>query len=81
MDNRFRNLEKSLWETSFFATLWSLWLVRNEYVFNNATLAVGVVVEKVKARVAMWVKAKFDVKVYSVEEFKVFLDGIRRLKL
>ncbi|KAI8568450.1 hypothetical protein RHMOL_Rhmol02G0200400 [Rhododendron molle] len=40
MDNRFRNLEKRLWEATFFATLWSLWQVRNEFVFNNATVTV-----------------------------------------
>lgn len=27
-DTRFRNLEKNVWEASFYATLWSLWLVR-----------------------------------------------------
>ncbi|XP_058215773.1 protein CANDIDATE G-PROTEIN COUPLED RECEPTOR 7-like [Rhododendron vialii] len=26
----------------------------------------------------MWMKAKFDIKVYTVEDFKVFLDGIRK---
>ncbi|XP_058192206.1 uncharacterized protein LOC131309615 [Rhododendron vialii] len=71
MDSKFRNLEKSLWETSFFATLWSLWLVRNEHVFNNTMVTAEVVVDKVKTRVAMWVKAKFDIKMYTMEEFKV----------
>lgn len=72
---------KHLWEATFFATLWSLWLVRNDYVFNNASTRAGDVGEQVKTRVAMWMNAKFNVKVYSVEEFKVFLDGIRLLKL
>ncbi|KAI8533176.1 hypothetical protein RHMOL_Rhmol11G0276700 [Rhododendron molle] len=87
MDNRFRNLEKRLWEATFFATLeatffatlWSLWLVRNEFVFNNATVTVGEVVEKVKSRVAMWVK--YDIKVCTVEEFKIVLDRNRLLKV
>ncbi|KAI8551203.1 hypothetical protein RHMOL_Rhmol06G0167000 [Rhododendron molle] len=81
MESRFRNLEKNLWEATLFATLWSLWLARNDYVFNNATLGTEVVGEQIKARVAMWIKAKFNIKVYTVKEFKVFLDGIRMLKL
>ncbi|KAI8556028.1 hypothetical protein RHMOL_Rhmol05G0221100 [Rhododendron molle] len=31
-DTRFRNLEKNVWEASFYATLWSLWLARNDCV-------------------------------------------------
>lgn len=80
-DSRFRNLEKHMWEATFFATLWSLWLVRNSYVFNNATTSSGEVGDLIKTRVAMWVKAKFDLKVYSVEDFRIFLDGVRVLKL
>ncbi|KAI8558470.1 hypothetical protein RHMOL_Rhmol04G0096400 [Rhododendron molle] len=73
MESRFRNLEKNLWEATFFATMWSLWLARNDYVSNNASSGAGVVGERIKARVAMWIKAKFNIKVYTVEVFKVFL--------
>ncbi|XP_058217366.1 uncharacterized protein LOC131328437 [Rhododendron vialii] len=73
-DSGFRNLEKNIWEVSFYATLWSLWLARNDLVFNNANLSVEVVGELVKTRVAMWMKTKFGIKIYSVEEFKLFLD-------
>lgn len=31
----FKNLEKQFWETTFFATIWMLWLVRNNVVFNG----------------------------------------------
>ncbi|KAI8551451.1 hypothetical protein RHMOL_Rhmol06G0186800 [Rhododendron molle] len=34
-----------------------------------------------KTRVAMWMKAKFDIKVHTVEDFKGYLDGIRKMKL
>ncbi|XP_058211464.1 uncharacterized protein LOC131323632 [Rhododendron vialii] len=80
-DIGFRNLEKNVWEATFYATLWSLWLVRNDYVFNSATTSFEVVGDLVKTRVAMWMKTKFTIKIYSVEEFKVFLDGIHKLKL
>ncbi|XP_058185614.1 uncharacterized protein LOC131302837 [Rhododendron vialii] len=37
---------------------------------DNATSGAGVVGEQIKARVAMWIKAKFNIKVYTVEDFK-----------
>ncbi|KAI8546452.1 hypothetical protein RHMOL_Rhmol07G0118800 [Rhododendron molle] len=61
--------------------LWSLWLVRNDYVFNNSSKQPWEVGDLVKTRVAMWMKTKFNIKIYTVEDFKVFLDGIRKLKL
>lgn len=79
--NGFFNLEKHLWEACFYAMLWSLWLVRNDSIFNNSTKQVWEVGEFVKTKVAMWMKAKFDIKVYTVEEFKIFLDGVRKLIL
>ncbi|KAI8566861.1 hypothetical protein RHMOL_Rhmol02G0075100 [Rhododendron molle] len=58
-----------------------MWLARNDLIFNNVTRSASVVGELVKTRVAMWMKAKFDIKVYSVEDFRSFLGGIRMLKL
>ncbi|KAI8531880.1 hypothetical protein RHMOL_Rhmol11G0170300 [Rhododendron molle] len=80
-DSRFKNLEKHLREATFYATLWSLWLVRNDYVFKNATTCMREVGELVKTRVAMWMKSKFEITLYTVEEFKGFLDGIRKLRI
>ncbi|XP_058203049.1 uncharacterized protein LOC131317517 [Rhododendron vialii] len=77
---RFRNMERHTWEVTFFATLWSLWLARNELIFNNTSRSASEVGDQIKTRVAMWMKAKFDIKVYSVEDFKCFLQGIRKLK-
>ncbi|XP_058202651.1 uncharacterized protein LOC131317089 [Rhododendron vialii] len=79
--NRFRNLERHIWEVTFFGTLWSLWLARNDLMFNNLSRSASEVGDLVKTRVAMWMKTKFDIKMYSVEEFKSFLGGIRTLKL
>ncbi|XP_058203090.1 uncharacterized protein LOC131317570 [Rhododendron vialii] len=80
-DNRFKSLERHIWEVTFFATLWSLWLARNDLVFNNVLRSACEVGDQIKTRVAMWMKAKFVIKVYSVEDFKCFLGGIRKLKL
>lgn len=55
--------------------------VRNNLIFNGVSPRVEEIGDLIKSRVAMWVKVKFDLKVYSVEYFKFFLDGIRKLKL
>ncbi|KAI8548175.1 hypothetical protein RHMOL_Rhmol07G0252200 [Rhododendron molle] len=77
----FKNLEKYLWETTFHATIWSVWLARNEIVFNNASWRVEDLGQLIKTRVAMWVKVKFDIKVHSVEYFKGYLDGMKKEKV
>ncbi|KAI8570885.1 hypothetical protein RHMOL_Rhmol01G0073500 [Rhododendron molle] len=53
LDFGFKNLEKFLWETTFHATIWSVWLVRNDIVFNNASWRVEDLRELIKTRVAM----------------------------
>lgn len=80
-DNSFRNLEKHIWEACFYATIWSIWMTRNGYIFKDATARSEEVVDIIKFRVAMWIKVKFNIRLYSVEDFKSFLDGIRSLKL
>ncbi|KAI8566788.1 hypothetical protein RHMOL_Rhmol02G0069200 [Rhododendron molle] len=54
--------------------------VRN-LVFNNAVPVTREVGDGIKTKVAIWMKTKFDIRIYTVEEFKGFLDGIRKLKL
>ncbi|KAI8563627.1 hypothetical protein RHMOL_Rhmol03G0124100 [Rhododendron molle] len=39
--NRFRNLEKEIWESCLYATLWSLWLLQNDCVFFYVSLGCG----------------------------------------
>ncbi|XP_058189531.1 uncharacterized protein LOC131307140 [Rhododendron vialii] len=79
--NRFSNLEKEIWEACLYATLWLLWLMRNDCVFNNASMLVWDVADLIKTRVAMWMRTKHDIKLYSVDNFKGYLDGIHNLKL
>ncbi|KAI8535204.1 hypothetical protein RHMOL_Rhmol10G0155600 [Rhododendron molle] len=80
-DTSYRNLEKHIWEAYFYATIWSIWIMRNKLIFQNVTIGSEEVVDLIKYRVAMWMKVKFEIKVYSIEGFKGFLDGIRLLKL
>lgn len=81
LGNNFRNLEKHIWEATLYATLWTLWLTRNDRVFNNKVRSSEEVGDVIKTKVAMWMKVKFDIKVYSVDDFKNFLSGIRRVKI
>ncbi|XP_058216922.1 receptor-like protein 43 [Rhododendron vialii] len=53
----------------------------NGCIFNGATTWASEVVDLIKTRVAMWMKTKFDIKIYTMEDFKGYLDGIRKVKL
>lgn len=55
--------------------------MRNDYVFNNATIQPNEVGELIKTMVAMRMKVKYNIKVYTVKDFKKQLGGIRRVKL
>ncbi|KAI8574390.1 hypothetical protein RHMOL_Rhmol01G0349600 [Rhododendron molle] len=48
-------------------------------VFNNPTWHVENIGELIKTKVAMWIKVKFDIKVHSVEDFKGYLNGTRKV--
>lgn len=61
--------------------IWTIWTCRNESVFNHKTWTVGEIVDLVKTRMAIWIKGKYDVKDYSVDDFKSNLDAIRRVKI
>lgn len=79
-DTIFKNLERHGWEATFFATVSSLWLVRNNMVFNEVVPGEDEVVDLIKTQVELWI-VKFDLRVYSVDDFKIFIDGIRKVKL
>lgn len=59
----------------------SLWKIWNEYVFKEYKSEAGEVVDLVKTRVAFWIKGKFDIKEYSVDDFKRCLGGILMVKI
>lgn len=77
----FKNLEKWCWIAIFYAVIWSIWLARNDTVFNNKVWELEEVIDLAKTRMALWIKGKYNVKNYSVEDFKRCLEGIRRIKL
>lgn len=78
---RFRNLERILWLASFYAVVWTIWTSRNDKVFNNRAVEVMDIIELSKVRMAMWVKGKYDIKDYSIDDFLRCLEGIRKVKI
>ncbi|KAG5520875.1 hypothetical protein RHGRI_033441 [Rhododendron griersonianum] len=78
---RFRNLEKLCWYASYYATIWTIWTSRNESVFKHKVWTVEEIVELVKTRVAIWIKGKYDIKDYSVDDFRCNLAAIRRVRI
>lgn len=77
----FKNVEKTCWDISFYAVLWTIWLERNHIIFRNKALDEAEIIDNCKTLVAVWTKACYDLKAYTVEDFKRCLPGIRKLKL
>ena len=44
---------------AFFAITWSIWLTRNDMVFNNYLLDFQQLCDTIKLRITMWYKAKW----------------------
>lgn len=50
-------------------------------LFDNKVWEIEEVVELSKTRMAIWIKGKYNVKDYSVDDFKRCLEGIRKIKI
>ena len=68
INRRFSNKTRwKLWVTSFFSTLWSLWMQRNGIIFKQQMLDMQSLCRIIKWRVATWSRA-WEVKIpYSAE--------------
>lgn len=51
--------EISIWKMAFYTLVWSLWLFRNEIVFNGKHWDQDQLFELIKLQVASWAKAKW----------------------
>ena len=58
---------RKLWLSSFFATLWSLWMHRNGIIFKQRELDVQALCHLIKWRVTSWSKAWKEKIPYSAE--------------
>ncbi|XP_021657197.2 uncharacterized protein LOC110647590 [Hevea brasiliensis] len=50
-------LQSKFWCTLFFAISWSIWLTRNERIFNNKEIPISSLYALILFRVAIWRKA------------------------
>lgn len=48
-----------------------------DLIFNNAVKSPNEVGELIKTMMTMWMRTKFDLNVYTMEDFKAFLGRIR----
>ncbi|KAI8551202.1 hypothetical protein RHMOL_Rhmol06G0167400 [Rhododendron molle] len=79
--NFFHNLEEIFWNTTLYTVLWSIWKARNDLVFKNSIPNTDDVVNLIKLRVTIWVKGRYNLAAYFVEDFRSHLEGIRKHKI
>ena len=63
-----RNRCSKAWKMAFFAIVWSIWLMRNDIVFNNKGFDLRQMVDNIKFRIASWFKAKWPRSNESISE-------------
>lgn len=68
--------KKRIWDCIPLAVLWSMWKMRNEWVFQNKRLNWIELVDLIKVRVALWVKASWESNSYSINDFIYRLDSV-----
>jgi len=70
MTTSWRNgLSKKVWASTFFAVAWSIWLTRNEIIFQHKVFYHEALCQSIKRRVAFWTKAWKDRLPCTEEEF------------
>ncbi|XP_028097292.1 uncharacterized protein LOC114297126 [Camellia sinensis] len=66
---KFKKKGKVIWRCVPLVTLWSLWKLRNDCVFNNAEANVKILSELVKYRVALWLRTVYWEWQYPICDF------------
>ncbi|KAK8661897.1 hypothetical protein V6N13_091485 [Hibiscus sabdariffa] len=56
----FTGIERTLWLIAFAAALWSIWLARNELVFNDKSLPATDILFYSRIRALMWSKVAVE---------------------
>lgn len=69
--------DKDLWGLIPYALCWTIWLERNNCVFNNVSFTPESVWDLCLARVAWWVKAWWRSCPYSIDQFVLGYEHVR----
>lgn len=79
--NKYKYMEKGCWELCFYSIIWSIWIERNLIIFRKKNYGEEILVDSIKTKIVMWLKACYDLKEYSVEDIKRCIQGIRKWKV
>ncbi|KAF7127592.1 hypothetical protein RHSIM_Rhsim11G0109000 [Rhododendron simsii] len=75
------DVARRIWDNaSFYSGIWTIWTCRNELVFRNKIWEMEEISDLVEMRMVIWIKGKYNITDYSIEDFKWNLAGIRTLK-
>ena len=77
----FRGIMKLIWESIPFAVCWSIWLARNDLVFSRTQTSWEKVKEVSLLRMATWIKAKSMNDLFTYEDFRYNIEGVRSLQV
>ncbi|CAL5388149.1 unnamed protein product [Camellia sinensis] len=72
-----QHLGRVIWEALPLAILWTIWIARNDKVFNSKEPNWVDLVETIKIKVAFWVKQSFSLPEFSIHDFLFCLHGIK----
>ncbi|KAL7254832.1 hypothetical protein ACSBR1_009053 [Camellia fascicularis] len=62
------------------AILWTIWIARNEKVFDSKEPTWVDLVENIKIKIAFWVKQSINLLEFSIYDFLSCLHGIKDYK-
>ena len=72
------NSGNELWKMAFFAIIWSIWLMRNEMVFNGKVFDLRQILDIINLKIANWFKAKWPKCTNSILDIVRFPNIIKR---
>ena len=73
---KFKRRKKALWQAIPAGLWWSVWRMRNNIIFNNKGASWEELFELIKLRVIFWVKAKYGLNGYSVNQLAIQMRGV-----
>ncbi|XVF88973.1 hypothetical protein PTKIN_Ptkin19aG0094400 [Pterospermum kingtungense] len=65
-----------LWRMLFGATIWSIWLKRNDMIFKGGSLDIHNIIDLIKFRIGVWAKAKWPHVNVSISDFLLVPNAI-----
>ena len=68
---------KELWVMSFYAIIWSIWLMRNDMVINGKVWDLEQIIDTFRFRLASWFKAKWPESSHSISDIMRFPKNIQ----